>query len=375
MSEATITRIEVYKLTLPKEPFRISLGTMAQLENILVRVESSDGLYGLGEGSPFPFITGETQAIAYEAALALARLLVGKNPYDIEARVREMDRFLEHNSTAKSALDIALYDLLAKRAGLPLYALLGGEKRSFYSDETLSLDEPATMARKARALVERGHRMVKAKLGTGYAEDVARVRAIREAIGPKILLRLDANQGWDPITAEAVLRDVAPFGVEFCEQPVACWNDAAMRRLREVSPIPVMADESLFDHHDALRLASLGACHYMNIKLSKAGGLYHALQIVAVAEAAGILCMVGCMAETRLGLSAAAHLVSARQQIVFADLDGAAGLDDDPVVGGMTYDAGRIELPAGPGHGADIKPEVLQRLQGAVVYAPVGDEA
>jgi len=148
-----------------------------------------------------------------------------------------------------------------------------------------------------------------------------------------------------------------------------------MRRLREVSPVPVMADESLFDHHDALRLASQGACHYMNIKLSKAGGLYHALQIVSVAEAAGIHCMVGCMSETRLGLSAAAHLVSARKQIIYADLDGAADLVDDPVVGGMTYDAGRIELPDAPGHGADVRLEVLQRLQGAVVYAPVADEA
>jgi L-Ala-D/L-Glu epimerase len=370
MSGATIARIDVYKLTLPKsEPFRISLGVMPGVENILVRIESSDGLYGLGEGSPYPFITGETQAVAYEAALALARWLVGKDPYAIEARVRDMDRFLEHNTTAKSALDIALYDLLAKRAGLPLYALLGGEKRSFYSDETLSLDEPATMARKARALVERGHRMVKAKLGTGHDEDVARVRAIREAIGPDILLRVDANQGWDLLTAEMVLRDLAPFDVEFCEQPVPRWNDAGMRRLREVSPIPVMADESLFDHHDALRLASLGACHSMNIKLSKAGGLYHALQIVAVAEAAGIPCMVGCMSETRLGLSAAAHLVSARRQIVFADLDSASGLDDDPVEGGMTYDAGRIELPDTPGHGADLKPGVLERLQGVAVTA------
>jgi L-alanine-DL-glutamate epimerase-like enolase superfamily enzyme len=371
MSGATISRIAVYRLTLPKkEPFRIALGTLAQLENILVRVESSDGLYGLGEGSPYPFITGETQAIAYEAALALARLLVGKDPYAIEARVRDMDRFLEHNTTAKSALDMALYDLLAKRAGLPLYALLGGEKRCFTSDETLSLDEPATMAHKARALVEHGHRMVKAKLGTGYDEDVARVRAIRDAIGPDVLLRVDANQGWDSVTAEAVLRDLASFDVEFCEQPVARWDYAAMRRLREVSPIPIMADESLFDHHDALRLASLGACHFMNIKLSKAGGLYHALQIVAVAEAAGILCMVGCMSETRLGLSAAAHLVSAKQQIVFADLDSASGMEDDPVEGGMTYDAGRIELPDRPGHGADVKAEVLQRLQGAVVAAP-----
>ena len=193
------------------------------------------------------------------------------------------------------------------------------------------------------------------------------MRAIREAVGDEVRLRIDANQGWNPVTASAVLDALAPFNIEFCEQPVAYWNDAAMCSLRHTSPIPIMADESLFDHHDAFRLARLDACHYMNIKLSKAGGLYHALQIEAIASAAGIPCMVGCMSETRLALSAAAHLVSARPSIIFADLDGASGLKDDPIVGGMSYDAGRIELTDDPGHGADVKPEVLERLEGVVV--------
>jgi L-alanine-DL-glutamate epimerase-like enolase superfamily enzyme len=124
-----------------------------------------------------------------------------------------------------------------------------------------------------------------------------------------------------------------------------------------------MADESLFDHHDAIRLATLGACDYFNIKLAKCGGIHTALKIEAIAQGAGIPCMLGCMWETRLALSAGAHLVSARPHIAFADLDGATGHTSDPISGGITYDGGQIHLPDIPGHGADVEAGVLERLE------------
>ena len=138
-----------------------------------------------------------------------------------------------------------------------------------------------------------GFGAIKAKLGSGRADDVARIRAIRAAVGPNVALRIDANQGWDPATAALTLNDLAAFNIQYCEQPVARWNIEALRHLRTASPIPIMADEALFDHHDAVRLASMGACDYFNIKLSKSGGIHTALKINAVAEAAGIPCMVG----------------------------------------------------------------------------------
>jgi L-alanine-DL-glutamate epimerase-like enolase superfamily enzyme len=364
MVESRITRIDVFKLDIARqEAFRISLGVMDVVQNILIRIYSDDGLYGIGEGAPLPFICGETQAISFEASKALAGLLIGKNPYAIEARMRELDRFLVHNTTSKSAFDMALYDLLAKRAGLPLYALLGGENRTFFTDETVGLDELEAMAREALEVKERGFPAIKVKLGTSQADDVARIEAIRAAVGNDVLLRIDANQGWDPVTAEQTLQDLARFDIEYCEEPIAHWNKAAVRYLRERSPIPIMADESLFDHHDALQLASMGACDYFNIKLSKSGGIHTALKINAIAEAAGIQCMMGCMAETALGLSAAAHVVSARPNIAFADLDSAFNKEMQVVTGGITYDGGWITLPDTPGHGADIKPEVVESLE------------
>jgi L-alanine-DL-glutamate epimerase-like enolase superfamily enzyme len=366
--EASITEIVVYRLDIAKkQPFRFSLGMVEQTENILVRVYSSDGLYGTGEGAPLWPITGETQSIAFESAKVLGRLWVGENPYAIEDRIAEINRFMPYNTTAKSAMDMALYDLLAKRAGLPLYALLGGENRSFHTDETIGLDEPRAMAQEAADIVGRGFPAIKVKLGTNRADDLARIQAIREAVGDEVLLRIDANQGWDPVTAVQILQDLAPYSIQYCEEPVACWNKDALRRVRDKSPIPIMADESVFDHHDAFHLASAGACDYFNIKLAKSGGIHTALKINAVAESAGMHCMVGCMTETRLGLSAAAHLVSARPNIVFADLDSAFNQQVDVVAGGITYECGRVILTDTPGHGADVKPEVLSGLDGTVL--------
>jgi L-Ala-D/L-Glu epimerase / N-acetyl-D-glutamate racemase len=360
----TISGIDLFKLSIPlKRPFAIALGRIECADNILVRIWANDGAYGLGEGSPLWYVTGETQATAFEAAKALGRLLLGKDPLAVEARMDELDRAISHNPTAKSAFDLALYDLAAKEAGLPLYALLGGEKRAFWTDDTIGINPPEVMAQAALDVMGRGFPAIKVKLGTNHDDDVARIRAIREAVGNDIPIRVDANQGWNPATAIQILRDLAPFQIQYCEQPVAHWNVEGLRQVRAASPIPIMADESLFDHHDAVRLVTLGACDYFNIKLAKCGGIHTALKIEAIAQGAGIPCMLGCMWETRLALSAAAHLVSARPHIALADLDGATGHTLDPVSGGITYDGGQIHLPDIPGHGADVEAGVLERLE------------
>jgi L-alanine-DL-glutamate epimerase-like enolase superfamily enzyme len=370
MKAPIITRIDICPLNVRLiEPFKIALGVVPEATNVLIRIHTSDGLTGLGEASPFWFITGDTQATDLEAARPLAQLLIGKNPLAIESRMRELDAFLTHNTTIKSAFDMALYDLLGKVSGLPLYALLGGEKRSFVTDLTVSIDAPEVMAAHALEIRRMGFKAIKAKLGSGRADDVARIRAIRAAVGPDVALRIDANQGWDPATASLTLNDLAAFNIEYCEQPVARWNIEALRHLRTASPIPIMADESLFDHHDAVRLASMGACDYFNIKLSKSGGIHTALKINAVAEGAGIPCMVGSMVETRLAMSAAAHLVSARPNIIFADLDSPLMHAEDPIEVGITYDHGQVILSDAPGHGADLKPEVAAALKGITVTA------
>ena len=364
-----IERIQVFKANLPlKRPFRIAIGETRVAETLYMRVHTDDGLHGMGEANLFTPVVGETQATAYAAAEDLAKLLIGADPLDIERRVSDMRRFMPFNPTTRSAFDMALHDLVGKVAGLPLYALLGGPRRTITTDNTVGIDAPEAMVERALEIRDRGFPAVKIKVGTAAEEDIERVERIRRAVGPELPIRIDANQGWDRVSAVKALKGMESLGLQYCEQPVPVWDFESMRYVRSRTLIPIMADESVFDERDAFKLASMNACDFLNIKLAKSGGIHVALKIDAVAEAAGMRCMVGCMTESRLGLSAGAHLASSRPNIVFADLDGADMLEDDPVIGGMVYgQGGRISLPEEPGLGADIDPGYLESLESYTV--------
>lgn len=362
MEKPKITSIDIYKADLEfHEPFRIAIMEIKNAQNVFIKINTNNGQYGLGEASPTWGITGETQSINLAGALDLARLMLNKNPLNIEERMREIDTFLVHNSTLRSAFDMALYDLLGKAAGLPLYEVLGGGKRSFWTDNTIGIADAGYMAKKAVKYKNQGFKAIKVKLGTTREDDVERIKKIREAIGDELPVRIDANQGWDYKTAVLTLQALEPMRIEYCEQPIAYWDYENLRRIRQNTSIAIMVDESLFDHHDAFKLASMGCCDYFNIKLAKSGGIHTAVKINAIAEGAGIRCMVGCMTETRLGLTAAAHLVSARPNICYSDLDGYLMMKEDPVIGGAQYDVGEIHLPDDPGHGADLDPVFLKQ--------------
>jgi L-alanine-DL-glutamate epimerase-like enolase superfamily enzyme len=366
MNSASITGIELIKLNIPyKEPFVISLGVIPEATNVVIRIHTDLGLTGTGECAPFIYIVGETQETVYELALKVGQMLIGKDPFAIGDRIREIDRAVKGNPTMKSAFDMALYDLLALRADMPLYQLLGGSNnREIHTDMTISIGDPEKVARDAKNFKEAGFPAIKVKLGTTTREDLARIRAIREAVGPDYPIRIDANQGWDTITAIETLKALETFGIEHCEEPIPHWNNRELVKVRENSPIPIMADESVFDHHDAFRLASMGASDYFNIKFSKSGGIHNALKIVAVAESAGIKCQVGCMSESRFALTALMHLVLARETIVHYDMDSSLMLDADPVTGGIDYrGAGLWTLEDKPGIGAGFDEAYLESME------------
>ena len=364
-----ITRITLYTYNIPlKAPITISLGTIDAARNMLVQINTDEGLTGWGEGSPFWMIVGETQASGLAAAQDMARLLIGestrgRDPLDIEGCMNTLLRYLPGHPTTRSMFDMALYDIAAKRANMPLYQYLGGSNRTLVTDETIYLNDPDRMADDARRIEANGAEAIKIKVGTTAQADLDRLAMIRQAIRYETPIRLDANQGWDVPTARTVLGAIGDWNVQYCEQPVRRHDIAGLRSLRQSVNVPIMADESLFDATDALRLVREEAVDYFNIKLSKSGGIHEALKINAVAEAAGMACMLGCMSESRLALTANAHFASAKQNIRFLDLDACFEHAEDPVLGGIVYDGYLITLPDVPGIGAEIDPVFLAKCE------------
>jgi L-alanine-DL-glutamate epimerase-like enolase superfamily enzyme len=368
-----IARIDIFKMNIPLlEPFVISLETITHAENLLVCLTAESGHRGYGECSPYRRIAGETQDSGYAVAPLLAHAVLGRDALHVQGSLRAMDQAIAGNRCIKSALDLALYDLAARCLEVPLYRYLGGKNdKMLRTDMTVSMLSPDAMAAAAIRFQEAGFDAIKLKLGGGLPLDVERVRAVRQAVGPDIALRVDANQAWDPATAVQVLRQIAPFGIQYCEQPIAASLWTQLPELRRQSPIPIMADEALFDHFDALRLAQLGACDLFNIKLSKAGGLSNAIKIAHIAEAAGLVCQVGCFSESRIGMSALAHFALATEQVRYYDLDAPLMLSQDPAVGGIQYHPGGwVSVPdETPGIGAVPEEGFLSALEHVTLTA------
>ena len=364
----TILKIDIYKFSIPMHPFTIATGTMHYAQNILIRVHTDAGYYGVGECSAFPMIVGETQATCFEMAKDFAALWKGRDALDIENRMRQLHDFTAFNATIKSAFDMALYDLAAKKAGQPLYKFLGGKKKSVETDLTIGIDTPDNMAGKAIEFKKNGVRMIKIKLGKNAIEDVERVKKIRAAVGEEILLRIDANQGWSYTDAQYALQQMGPYNIQFCEQPMRHWDDHHLPELRRLSPVKLMADESVFDHHDAARLIAAGACDYVNIKFAKSGGILEATKIDKVCEEKDIPCMMGGMLESRVALTAFAHFALAHDNIIFHDMDTCMlGHTQDPVTGGVRYNGWFLETPDTPGLGADADDAFLKNCEKATV--------
>ncbi|MTD39085.1 dipeptide epimerase [Erwinia sp. CPCC 100877] len=336
-----ITKINVAPKTVKlKEPITIALGTIDCSVSAVVEIETDEGLIGYGEGAPGILITGETLQGTTECIRLFEKHLIGVDPLDVEKIHSIMDSVAAKAPSAKTAIDIACYDLLGKKAQLPLYKLLGGYASVVKTDMTIGIAAPAIMVEKAQLAIAQGFDTLKIKVGTGFAADIARVKTIREAVGNQINLRLDANQGWNPKEAVRTIQQLEPYNIELVEQPVPSHNIEGLAYVTSQVATPIMSDESCFNSKDALHLIKTHAVDFVNIKLMKCGGIHEALKINSICEAAGIECMIGCMVEeTNIGVSAAAHLAAASKNITRADLDATFGLSEVVIPGGVPLEA------------------------------------
>jgi o-succinylbenzoate synthase len=365
-----IEKIGIYKLNIPlKEPFVISLGPQYDAESIIITIHTENDLTGFGECSPYMSINGESLDTCFIVAQYLAKTLKGKNALDIEECVALIDKTIYGNHSIKSAFDMALYDVAAQYAEVPLYKFLGGKNnKTLATDYTISLGDARQMAEDAAKYKAEGFPVIKVKLGESKHKDAERIHLIREAIGYDLPLRIDANQGWDYKTAIAVLKELKRYNIQYCEEPIARWDFMRLKKVRKKSPIPIMADESCCDHHDAKRLIDLKACDMFNIKLGKSGGIYDALKIISLAEKENMKMQVGGFMESRLGMTAFAHLALCSDNILYCDFDTPLMFTEDPVSGGIVYQKnGVVQVPETNGLGAWIEQERLDKMEHMII--------
>jgi L-Ala-D/L-Glu epimerase len=359
-----IKTVEVFPCSLPlKGEMRIALATPMTADNVLVRLVTAEGAFGWGESSPYSAVMNETQASDLAIAKSLAGIVQGRDAFTIPRIVEAMDSFSPGNPGIKAAFEMALWDICGKIARQPVYRLLGAYRDRFETDQTVYLDKPEAMAKKAAEIAGRGFKDIKVKLGEAPEVDVEKIRRIREALGGSVRLRVDANQGWLPAIAVRALRALAAYDLQFCEQPVAAWDWAGLKFVRSNSAVPIMADEAVHRSSDAILGIRQDAMDMINIKLMKTGSILEAARIAQIAEAANIPCMMGCMNESRVALTAAAHVVCSQRNIRYADLDAFLEHQVDPVIGGMRVDGGVVKMPEIPGLGLDIDPGFLKKLR------------
>ena len=350
-----ICSIEMKRMRIPLEkPFKTALREIDFAEGIVVIIKTDDGQIGYGEAVPSPKVTGDTMGSIIGVITDNIRgELLGRDIENIENIMFILDEVMIRNSSAKAAIDMAIYDLFGKLHDMPIYKLLGGYRDRIQTDITISMNEPSEMKEDADAFVKDGFSVLKVKVGTGIKKDLERVKAVREMVGNRVKIRLDANQGWTAKEAIKIIRKLEDDGMnlELVEQPVKSWDLEGLKYVTDNVDTLVMADESMFNPYDALKILNMRAADLINIKLMKCGGIHNALKIVSIAEAYGVECMLGCMLESKLSITAAAQLAGAKKNITRFDLDSALFLVEDPVEGGVKNEGDILILPNRPGLG------------------------
>lgn len=333
-------------------PYTIAYETVTRAANIILKLTSDSGLVGWGCAAPDLVVTGETaEDVLSVGAGIIADMLKGRNPFQIARLTYELKLMMPKSSSAIAMMDMALFDLQARKAGLPLYQLLGGFRKKIATSITIgivALDETLAQAEKH---LKNGFSILKLKGGLSLQEDIEKVLKLREKLGSDFQLRFDANQGYSVEQSVEFMHRLQSAGLEIIEQPTCQTKDESLGQVTQAVAVPVMADESIKTLKDAFRLAANDRIDMINIKLMKMGGIFESLHINSVAKAAGMEVMVGCLDESALGISAGLHFALSRANIEFADLDGHIDLLDDPFQGLFRLQGGVLYPSETPGLG------------------------
>lgn len=350
-----ITEVRLGILSVPlRVPFKTALRSVSSVEDVIVEIHTDSGQIGYGEAPPTGAITGDTTgAIIGALRDHIIKTIVGKDVDDFENLIQAVNKCIVKNTSAKAAVDMALYDLYGQLYQIPVYKLFGGSREKIVTDITISVNDPEIMAEDTKNAVDRGYDTLKVKVGVNPDLDLARLTAVRATAGPDKCIRIDANQAWTPKQAVRLLNQMQEKGldIELVEQPVPAHDFEGLKFVTQRSYVPVLADESVFSPEDAVKIMQMGAADLINIKLMKCGGLYNALKIATAAELYGVECMIGCMLEAKISVNAAVHLACAKKIITKIDLDGPVLCSEDPILGGSVFNEKEITVSKEPGLG------------------------
>jgi len=317
-----IERIEIFKGTVYyKAPFKISLGSSEQSDEVVVKIYGENGSYGIGEGSPASHIIGETQETAIAASKVIASSLIGEDTDNMGLLFDKIDHSLLRNTSAKAAFDIAIYDLISKEHNIPLSKFLGKYREKIETDVTIGIMDNASAVKKAEFLKKIGVKRIKMKVGEEIGRDLRRVEEVINTVGNGIKIFIDANQAWKPKEAVSNIRRFEALGIDLVEQPVIAYDIDGLAFVRKNTSSKIMADESVHSPEDAIKIVKSEAADMINIKLMKSGGIHNAIKIASISEAAGLPNMVGCMMEGSIAIAAGIHFSLSTKNVIFVDLD------------------------------------------------------
>lgn len=363
-----IESVECISVVMPIHgKYAMAGGTHDAVRSVIVKVATSDGVVGVGEAHQgvggYSYESVETIMAALQAFFAPA--LIGEDVRDVDCIMVKLNRLRKGHPWAKCALDVALHDALGKQLGQPISRLLGGAHRKVVPlVGNVGMAPPQEAAEKAVALVEEGYTTIKVKVGgPDLKEEIARVRAVREAVGPDIALRVDANAAYSTTDALRLVDGIGPLGLQLLEQPVSERNLLGLERVRQVTSTPIMVDEGMFSPEDAFQIFSNRLADMVKIKIVKSGGFRGAMKIIAIAEAAGASVVVGHGICTSIQALAEVHLAASSPIVLEAgEMVGPSRLVEDLVERPMAVHRGSVEVPAGPGLGVELREEALSRF-------------
>lgn len=360
-----ITNVEAIPVRVPlKGEWRISSGARRFSDYVVVVVHTDEGITGIGEASPVPRYEEESQgSITWAIDKLLGPGIEGMDPFEFQSVQEKMDSFMHKNRFAKAAIDMALYDIAGKALEVPAYQLLGGLYRKRVPLAFITGIKSFDEARKdIEWAIENGFTTYKVKVGRDLEEDIELVSNIRKLIGDDLELTLDANAGWKVKQAIDAINILDEYNVNMVEQPVQGWNIDGLLEVKNSVRPAIMADESVFDIHDALEIVRIGAADILNTYIAKTGSMLGNQKVVAVAEAAGIPCLLGGMVELGIGSAAGLHFVAAHKNVSLPNyVVGTLMHADDVIKEEFTLVDGCLEVPEGHGLGITLDEEKLKK--------------